>query len=173
MSVESFIDTNIFISQLERLDIRERIEYRRLLAEEKYSESLKIHTVGDSGVAPIRHNPFMVLPGVSLITHIDNLKSIFYASFSLYGPMPYILEKCIYNIYKARGWDLTTGKHQRVAIETFEAFKKHRFIYPTIRDLIDEVNRYVKEELEYKGELQDNIRSAIVARLESLAVGAS
>ena len=67
---------------------------------------------------------------------------------------------------------MTTGKHQRVAIETFEDCQTHRFIYPTIRDLIDDVNRYVKEELDYKGELQDNIRSAIVARLESLAVGA-
>ncbi len=147
-------------------------EYRRLLADAKYSESLRVYTVGDSGVAPIRHNPFTVLPGVSLITHIDNLKSIFYASFSLYGPMPYILEKCIYNIYKARGWNLTTGRHQRAAIETFADCQTHRFIYPTIRDLIDDVNRYVKDELEYKGELQDNIRSAIVARLESLAVGA-
>ena len=147
-------------------------EYRRLLDEEKDNENLRVYTVGDSNVSPIRHNPFMVLPGVSLITHIDNLKSIFYASFSLYGPMPYILEKCIYNIYKERGWNLTTGEYQHVKIKTFEDCKNHRFIYPTIRDLIDEVNRYVKDELEYKGELQDNIRSAIVARLESLSVGA-
>ena len=147
-------------------------EYRRLLRAEKYSESLSVYTVGDSNISPIRHNPFRVLPKVSLITHIDNLKSIFYASFSLYGPMPYILEKCIYNIYQKCGWNLTTGKHQRVTIETFGDCKNHCFIYPTIRDLINEVNRYVKDELEYKGELQDNIRSAIVARLESLAVGA-
>ena len=147
-------------------------EYRRLLAEDKYKENLDVYTVGDSNISPIRHNPFTVLPRVSLITHIDNLKSIFYASFSLYGPMPYILEKCIYNIYKERGWNLTTGEHPRVTIKTFEDCKNHRFIYPTIRDLIDEVNRYVKDELEYRGELQDNIRSAIVARLESLAVGA-
>ena len=147
-------------------------EYRRLLAEDKYDDKLNVYTVGDSGVAPIRHNPFMVLPGVSLITHIDNLKSIFYASFSLYGPMPYILEKCIYNIYRERGWNLTTGKHHLVTMETFADCRQHRFKFPTIRNLVDEVNRYVKEELEYKGELQDNIRSAIVARLESLAVGA-
>ena len=146
-------------------------EYRRLLAENKYDKNLRVYTVGDSNISPIRHNPFMVLPGVSLITHIDNLKSIFYASFSLYGPMPYILEKCIYNIYKERGWNLTTGKH-RITIESFADCQHHRYIYPTIRDLVNEVNRYVKEELEYKGELQDNIRSAIVARLESLAVGA-
>ena len=147
-------------------------EYRRLLAEEKYNKNLRVYTVGDSNISPMRHNPFMVLPGVSVITHIDNLKSIFYASFSLYGPMPHILEKCIYNIYQARGWNLTTGKHQRVTIETFEDCKNHRFIYPTIRDLINEVNRYVKKELKYDRELKDNIRSAIVVRLESLSVGA-
>lgn len=147
-------------------------EYRRLLAEEKYHENLDVYTVGDSNIKPIRHNPFMVLPQVSVITHIDNLKSIFYASFSLYGPMPYILEKCIYNIYQDRGWNLTTGEHQRVTIKIFEDCKNHRFIYPTIRDLINEVNRYVKDELKYDRELKDNIRSAIVARLESLAVGA-
>ena len=147
-------------------------EYRRLLSVHKYDNNLHVYTVGDSNVSPIRHNPFMVLPEVSVITHIDNLKSIFYASFSLYGPMPYILEKCIYNIYKERGWNLTTGKHHRITIESFADCQHHRYIYPTIRDLVNEVNRYVKEELEYKGELQDNIRSAIVARLESLAVGA-
>ena len=147
-------------------------EYRRLLAEEKYNKNLRVYTVGDSNISPMRHNPFMVLPKVSVITHIDNLKSIFYESFSLYGPMPHILEKCIYNIYQARGWNLTTGKHQRVRIETFEDCKNHRFIYPTIRDLIDEVNRYVKKELKYDRELKDNIRSAIVVRLESLSVGA-
>ena len=146
-------------------------EYRRLLAENKYDESLRVYTVGDSGVSPVRHNPFMVLPGVSVITHIDNLKSIFYASFSLYGPMPYILEKCIYNIYHERGWNLTTGRHQHITIETFKDYQNHRFIYPTIRNLIDEVKRYV-DKMGYEGEVKANISSAIVARLESLAVGA-
>ena len=61
-------------------------EYRRLLAEEKYGENLHVYTVGDAGTAPIRHNPFMVLPEVSLITHIDNLKSIFLCEFLALWP---------------------------------------------------------------------------------------
>ena len=145
-------------------------EYRRLLPEKEFS-NLEVYTLGDSDVSPIRHNPFMVLPKVSLITHIDNLKSIFNASFSLYGPMPYILEKCLFNIYQQKGWDITSGKHHQANIENFEDCETNSFIYPTIVDLKNEVNRYVKFELEYKGELQDNIRSAIVTRLESLAVG--
>ena len=145
-------------------------EYRRLRADPKF-KGLRVFTIGDA-LAPLRHNPFMVLPKVSLITHIDNLKSIFNASFSLYGPMPYILEKCLFNIYQHKGWNITTGKHHRVQLDSFADCKANRFIFPTIVDLKNEVHRYVKEELEYKGELQDNIRSAIVTRLESLAVGA-
>jgi hypothetical protein len=144
-------------------------EYRRLRTDPRF-KGMKVFTVGDS-LAPLRHNPFLVLPNVSLITHIDNLKSIFNASFSLYGPMPYILEKCLFNIYQQKGWNITTGKHHRIKLATFADCKENRYIFPTIVDLKEEVHRYVKEELDYKGELQDNIRSAIVTRLESLAVG--
>ncbi len=145
-------------------------EYRRLLANKKFSK-MKVFTVGSSEIAPLRQNPFMVLPGVSLNSHIDNLKSIFNASFSLYGPMPYILEKCLYGIYKAKGWNITTGKHNLTKITNFDDCRANSFIYPTIIDLKNQVNYYVQHEMDYKGELQDNIRSAIVARLESLAVG--
>lgn len=51
------------------------------------------------------------MPGVSPQTHIDYLKDLFNASFSFYGPMPYILEKCLHTIYKNKGWDLTLGYH--------------------------------------------------------------
>jgi hypothetical protein len=147
-------------------------EYRRLLADEQFKRQVRIFTVGDSNLAPFRHNPFHVLPGVSALTHIDHLKSIFNASFSLYGPMPYLLEQCLHNVYRRKGWNLTTGKHHAVRIGSIKDCRDHCYIYPTIRDLINEVNRYVLQDTEYRGELRDNIRSAIVARMESLAVGA-
>ena len=147
-------------------------EYRRLLADGQFKRRVRIFTVGDSNLAPFRHNPFLVLPGVSALTHIDHLKSIFNASFSLYGPMPYLLEQCLHNVYRKKGWNLTTGKHHAVQINSVKDCRDHCYIYPTIRDLINEVNRYVLQDTEYRGELRDNIRSAIVARMESLAVGA-
>lgn len=146
-------------------------EYRRLLADDRFKSEVRVYTVGDSNIAPFRHNPFVVLPGVSALTHIDHLKSIFNASFSLYGPMPYLLEQCLHNVYRKKGWNLTTGKHHAVSIESIKDCRDHGFIYPTIRDLITEVNRVV-DSAGYVGELRDNIRSAIVARMESLAVGA-
>ncbi len=145
-------------------------EYRRLLSESQYAR-LKVYTVGDVNVSPIRHNPFWVMPNVSVLSHIDNLKSTFNASFALYGPMPYILERCLTNIYRQKGWDLTTGKHKYIEIIDFADCRNHRYIYPTLPDLKAEVNRYVKTEMEYRGELQDNIRSAIIARIDSLCVG--
>jgi hypothetical protein len=146
-------------------------EYRRLLADEQFKSRVRIFTVGDSNLTPFQHNPFLVLPGVSALIHIDNLKSIFNASFSLYGPMPYLLEQCLHNIYRKKGWNLTIGKHHSVRIDSIKDCRDHRYIYPTIRDLITEVN-HVVETSGYAGELRDNIRSAIVARMESLAVGA-
>lgn len=145
-------------------------EYRRLLRDTSFRDDLQIFTVGDSNLAPLRHNPFVVLPHVSALVHIDHLKSIFNASFSLYGPMPYLLEQCLLNIYKKKGWNLTVGKHHVVEINGIEDCRKHWHIFPTIRDLLTEI-KLVVDTAGYRGELKDNIQSALIARLESLSVG--
>lgn len=145
-------------------------EYRRLLRDNEFRDNLQIFTVGDSNVTPLRHNPFVVLPHVSALVHIDHLKSIFNASFSLYGPMPHLLEQCLHNIYKKKGWNLTVGKHHVVGINGIQDCRKHWHIFPTIRDLLAEI-KLVVDSAGYRGELRDNIQSALVARLESLSVG--
>jgi hypothetical protein len=146
-------------------------EYRRLIAENNFKENTNVYTVGEPKICPLRLNPFFILPGVSVITHIDNLKAIFNASFSLYGPMPYVLEKCLHNIYKRIGWNLTSGTHKHIIIRTIKDAQNNSHIYPTIDDLKTEVNRYIEKEMEYSTELSSNIKSAICARLDSLCVG--
>ena len=153
-------------------------DYRQLLAEDILKNKLNIFTVGDSTTSPIRFNPFYIQPNTHPLVHIDYLKSIFNASFSLYGPMPHILEKCLHNIYIKRGWNLTTGFHPHFINNQGENdlshYKnpEHYYCFPTLTDLKDEVDNYVKTVLEYKGELRDNIRTAIITRIESLCVGA-
>lgn len=153
-------------------------DYRQLLADKAFENNLSIYTVGDASVSPIRFNPFYVQKGVHLSEHIDYLKAIFNASFSLYGPMPAIVEKCIHNIYSKKGWNITKGFHPYFTNlygdydENGYYTKEHLYFFPTLNDLKNEVENYVKYELAYKGELQDNIRTAIVVRLESLSVGA-
>lgn len=153
-------------------------DYRQLLADETFKNNLNIFTIGDATVSPIRFNPFYIQSGVHPLVHIDHLKAIFNASFSLYGPMPHILEKCLHSIYKKRGWNLTTKLHSNFIDKKGEPDEKryglpeHHYCFPTLSDLKYEVDNYVKKELGYKGELQDNIRTAIIARIDSLSVGA-
>jgi len=153
-------------------------DYRQLLAEDCFKNNLNIFTVGDSTTSPIRINPFYIQPYTHPLVHIDYLKSIFNASFSLYGRMPHIVEKCLHNIYSKRGWNLTTGTHPHLIDKNGEPdlnyYKQpeHFYCFPTLTDLKIEIDNYINTELDYKGELRDNIRTAIITRIESLCVGA-
>lgn len=153
-------------------------DYRQLLADDVFKEKLNIFTIGNATVSPIRFNPFYIQEGVHPLVHIDYLKAIFNASFSLYGPMPSIVEKCLHTIYIQKGWDLTFGTHPNFLDKKGNydgeqySLEEHFYCFPTLTDLKDEIDRYIKTELDYKGELRDNIRTAIIVRLESLCVGA-
>ena len=156
-------------------------EYRNIEGQERKN----IYTLGKPEINCIKMNPFFVQRGINLQTHIDFLKDLFNASFSFYGPMPYILEKCLGNIYKNKGWNLTFGYHPYLInvsdlTNMFDAeimkerynLKSCEFLFPTMQDLKNEVKRYIEEELHYEGEVAGNIKSAILSRLESLCVGA-
>ena len=153
-------------------------DYRKLLGCPSLESRLRVFTPGDTSIAPLRLNPFHILPGVQAGVHIDYLKAIFNASFSLYGPMPYIVEQCLHNVYLKRGWDLTAGNHPQL-LDSDGSPDIQRYVeeetwcyFPTLLDLRDEVDSYVRSRLDYRGELSDNIRTAIITRLDSLAVGA-
>lgn len=143
-----------------------------------------IYTLGVPEVNCLSVNPFYIMPGISPQMHIDYLKDLFTASFSFYASMPYILEKCLHNIYIKRGWNLSLGFHpylvntkstlNRYDTEYMEkrySRQDHKYLFPTMTDLKNEVDIYVKN-MGYEGEVKDNIRTAIIARLDSLCVGA-
>ena len=153
-------------------------EYRNL------NKKVSIYTLGRPEINSIKLNPFYILPGISPQQHIDLLKDLFCASFALYGPMPYILEKCLYNIYAKKGWNLTLGFHpclagsngktnlfnQNIIMEKYSK-SAHKYLFPTMQDLKDEVDNFIENEMSYEGEVKGNIRSAIKARIDSLCVG--
>jgi len=154
-------------------------EYRNL------SIDTTVYTLGKPEINCPQINPFYIMPGVSPQTHIDYLKDLFNASFSFYGPMPYILEKCLHAVYINKGWNLTLGYHPMLAnsqsmtdFYNIEHAKKkynltsHKYLFPTMQELKNEISRYIEEELKYDGEVAGNIKTAIKARLETLCVGA-
>ena len=71
---------------------------------------------------------------VSIQTHIDFVYAAFKASFIMYTPMPYVLEKAIYSIYEDYGWDIDNNVN-RNGVDT----------YPTIEDLYFKIPQIVTE----------------------------
>lgn len=157
-------------------------EYRNM-------KNVEVYTLGRPEINCIKINPFYVPIGISPQQHIDSLKDLFSASFSFYGPMPYIVEKCLYKIYENKGWNLTFGLHSyylkymkeekknteelfdKSKLKKFYETTSHKYLFPNMQDLKDEVERYIKE-MPYEGEVKGNIEGAIKARIESLCVGA-
>lgn len=157
-------------------------EYRNIIMPE--GRKVEVYTLGKPEIHCLQFNPFYVQCGVNLQTHIDFLKDLFNASFSFYGPMPYILEKCLQNIYRNKGWNLTLGYHpflvkQQNIAKIFDydymqkqyALNAHKNLFPTMEDLKAEVQRYVEQNMDYEGEVAGNVKTAILARLESMCVG--
>ena len=144
-----------------------------------------VYTLGKPEINAPQINPFYIMPGVSPQIHIDYLKDLFNASFSFYGPMPYILEKCLHAVYRNKGWDLTLGYHPMLTNSKSEAnffsidyvrnqYAKtsHKYLFPTMQELKDEIARYIDDELKYDGEVAGNVKTAMKVRLENLCVGA-
>ena len=139
-------------------------EYRQLLDDTVYPEvgkTLRVFTLGDERISPFRLNPFQVLPGVPVQTHIDHLKAVFNASFVMYGPMPHVMEQCIDSIYEDRGWDMATGQNRRGT---------HHQAYPTLTDLYHKID-VVVESLGYGARLTPELTAALKVRVNSLRVG--
>lgn len=122
---------------------------------------INVFTLGNETADGIKYriNPFEVTSGVSLQTHIDYLLSTFNAAFEMYPPMPYILERAVYEVYEDKGWDLYTGTNKRGLRE-----------YPTLSQLYYKID-VVTDRLGYDGEVQSNVKAALKARINSLRIG--
>ena len=138
-----------------------KTEYRTLLKHSDLDNSLQIFTLGEETLSPFRLNPFEVLPGVNLQTHIDHLKAVFNASFVMYAPMPYVLERCVNEIYEDKGWDLITNENWRGA---------HANAWPTLSDLYTKIGEVV-DSLGYDTKLNQDIKAALKTRINSLRIG--
>ncbi len=136
-------------------------EYRSLLKSPVF-KNLRVFTVGDENISPLRLNPFEVPDGILLQSHIDYLQALFGAAFVLYPPLPYVLAMSIQKIYEDKGWDLTANVNLRGS-DSARAF-------PTIDDLIATVPM-VSDSLGYVGETRQNIKSSLEGRLTQLRIG--
>jgi DNA helicase HerA-like ATPase len=138
-----------------------KTEYRKLFHSPELGQDLQLFTLGDDVTSPFRLNPFEIRPGVSVQTHIDYLKSVFNASFTMYAPTPYVLERCIHEVYEDMGWDLVTGENSR-------GF--HWNAQPTLSDLYRKVDEVV-DRLGYEAKITMDVKAALKTRINSLRIG--
>jgi len=146
-------------------------EYRRLMLLPGFVANSLVYTLGDERAAPFRLNPFEFSEGIAVQTHIDQLKSVFVASFVMYAPMPYVLEHCLQEVYTDRGWDLRTSTNTRLAgagpsgppVNPPDCF-------PTLADLYHKVDEVVPR-LGYDERISADVSAALKTRIRSLRLG--
>lgn len=139
-------------------------EYRIL---KSIMPNLRIYTLGRENVSPLRFNPFKFdYKKISVQEHIDNLKVIFTAAFTMYASMPNILEQCLINIYTKKGWSLINSTNILCKDQIIE-----EYFYPSLEELYLEIDSYI-DSLGYAQEQNQNIRAALLTRIKSLMTGA-
>ncbi len=140
-------------------------EYRSLLNYEGF-EKLQVFTLGNENISKFRLNPFEFIEGIQVQTHIDFLRTVFNSSFVMYAPMPYVLERCIHEIYRDKGWDLITGEN--IYIQSKKEQKKD--IFPTLSDLYEKIDA-VADSLGYEEKITMDVKAALKTRIGSLCMG--
>jgi len=135
-------------------------EYRNLRTHPDFA-NLKVFTIADETISPLRLNPFEAPPNVLVQTHIDYMKSLFSAAFVLYPPMPYVLEQSLQEIYEDRGWDLAQNRNLRG--HSPRAF-------PTLSDLVGKIP-VVIERMGYDERITMDVKAGLLARINQLRLG--
>ncbi len=138
-----------------------KAEYRNL---SDLVGDLLVFTLGDEtpgASSPFRLNPFQFPRGITLQTHIAHLTASFNASFVMYSPMPQVLEECLYEVYRDKGWNLVSSRNEKGT---------GRGAFPTLTDLHNKVDEVVNR-LGYEERLTMDIRSALKTRLNNLRLG--
>lgn len=134
-------------------------EYRELKMLSCFENTLLIFTVGGERTSPFRFNPFEILQGVSVSEHISAMNACFAGAFSLWDPLPMILDEAIRTCYAEKGWSEYGVGGEDPALEL-----------PTVEDLYRQALA-VAERTHYRGESAGSIRGGLETRLGALLRG--
>lgn len=143
-------------------------EYRRLLQTRELKGKLGVYGFGGNVTLPLRLNPLAPVRGVPLGRHIDMLKAVFNASFSMFAGMQYVLEEALLEIYTERGWSLYTSGNSHLGERPSE--DELSALTPNLQDLHDKID-VVLTRKKYGQEIHQNMGAALRSRLRSLLVG--
>lgn len=140
-----------------------KTEYRGMSEEMK---DLVIYTLGNEQLSPFRLNPFELLRGESITSHVDMLKATFTAAFPMEAAMPQILEEAMYECYKDCGWNIENNQNKYVK----NPWNSNGEYFPTMEMLVSRLKAVVEKQ-GFGNELRDNYIGSLVSRLNNLTIG--
>lgn len=152
-----------------------KTEYRTLLNLKEKFGSCIVFTVGNEEVAPLRFNPFEFIRGENLSAHIDMLKAAFTTAFPMEGSMPQLLEEAIYKCYEDKGWNVDTGRNDKIAkydgYENGDEFTDKYDAFPILSEFLNALTHVVNEK-NFDNRLRDDYIGSLVSRFSNLRKGA-
>lgn len=145
-----------------------KTEYRALMQE---FEDLQVYTLGNETLAPFRFNPFELLPGEQLNTHVDLLKAAFIAAFPMEAAMPQLLEEAMYEMYTQWGWNVEGwARPEHANFLCDDPWDGDASVWPTLEDLLHTLD-VVVDRKKFDTRLQSDYKASLVARFKNLCVG--
>ncbi len=123
-------------------------------------ENINIFTTNPTICEFLKINPFYFNPEIHILEHLDRLIEIFNACWEMYAAMPAILKDAIEQAYVKKGWDLLNSMY----------IKSGEPVYPTFRDLLDELP-YIINKSGYSSDTKGDYIGALVTRVNSLTNG--
>ena len=138
-----------------------KTEYKELLLVSGMDDVV-VFTIGNERGLPLRFNPFELLPGECLTSHIDMVKAAFVSSFEFEASMPQIFEMALYQVYASKGWDTDTGEY----VGSFDGEQE----WPNLTDFLHELDLAVEKQ-HFGKELEGNYRGSLVSRIANLTYG--
>jgi len=136
-----------------------KTEYRALQSLPAMGEDLLVFTVGNERCAPWRFNPLEVPHAMGIAEHIATLNTCFSGAFSLFDPLPMLLDTALRECYAKRGYSEYGVGGEDPNLEP-----------PTLADLYAKALE-TADSSSYQGEIKGNIRGALETRLGGLLRG--
>jgi DNA helicase HerA-like ATPase len=143
-------------------------EYRELAGMEDLKDDLQVYSIGDASGLPLRLNPLQIVPGYSLETHIDHIKTVLLASFDQFGGLAPVVVDALREAYADRGWNIAESRNPYLL--DADLLDDVAALTPTLEDVYHHVERIMQRK-GYVGEIYGNMKAAIESRFGSLLQG--
>jgi len=122
---------------------------------EALGEVLRVYTLGQEHISPLRFNPFEFPQGITLNEHVSSLEACFKGALPIStGPLPALINEAVDECYIHHGWSGTS-------------VNDGSRLYPTLSELYDEIQAVFARK-NYSGDVRGDLQTAIEVRIGSL-----